>query len=161
MQKETYNVIGVMSGTSLDGIDLAHIHFSIVEGKWGFEIHETETVSYDTNWLNKLKTAVDFSQAKLQQLNEDYTVLLAHVIKTFIKKHNLKNLDAVCSHGHTILHTKITNNGLIDEFRNLGKITNLECKSVLRLVQNGVPMGTNSVKIFQVMFFDERFDNIC
>lgn len=104
MHKETYNVIGVMSGTSLDGIDLAHIHFSIVDRKWSFEILETETVSYETDWLNKLKTAVDFSETELQQLNEDYTVLLANVIKTFIEKNQLQNLDAVCSHGHTILH---------------------------------------------------------
>ena len=61
MFKETYNVIGVMSGTSLDGIDLAHVHFSIVNGKWSFNIYETETVSYDNDWLNKLKTAIDFS----------------------------------------------------------------------------------------------------
>ena len=85
MFKQTYNVIGVMSGTSLDGIDLAHIHFSIVDGKWSFEILETETVSYDNDWLEKLKTAVDFSQEELQQLNQDYTILLANVIKTFIE----------------------------------------------------------------------------
>jgi anhydro-N-acetylmuramic acid kinase len=53
MFKESYQVIGVMSGTSLDGVDLAHIHFSIIEGKWHYEILESETVSYDTTWLNK------------------------------------------------------------------------------------------------------------
>lgn len=129
MFKETYNVIGVMSGTSLDGIDLAHIHFSIVEGKWGFEIHETETVSYDTNWLNKLKTAVDFSETELQQLNENYTVLLANVIKTFIEKHNLKNLDAVCSHGHTILHQP--QNGFTLQIGNLPEIAKLINQTVV------------------------------
>ena len=129
MFKETYNVIGVMSGTSLDGIDLAHIHFSIVEGKWGFEIHETETVSYDTNWLNKLKTAVDFSETELQQLNENYTVLLANVIKTFIEKHNLKNLDAVCSHGHTILHQP--QNGFTFQIGNLPEIAKLINQTVV------------------------------
>jgi anhydro-N-acetylmuramic acid kinase len=61
MFKESYQVIGVMSGTSLDGVDLAHIHFSIIEGKWHYEILESETVSYDTTWLNNLKIAVDFS----------------------------------------------------------------------------------------------------
>ena len=91
MFKETYNVIGVMSGTSLDGIDLAHVHFSIVDGKWSFDIYETETVSYDNDWLNKLKTAIDFSEDKLKELNKDYTVLLADSIKTFIKKHQLLN----------------------------------------------------------------------
>ena len=120
MQKETYNVIGVMSGTSLDGIDLAHIHFSKVGGKWDFTILETETVSYDNNWLNKLKTAVDFSHTALRKLNKEYTVLLANVIKTFIEKHNLTNLDAICSHGHTILHQP--QNGFTLQIGNLPKI---------------------------------------
>ncbi|MDI1318329.1 anhydro-N-acetylmuramic acid kinase [Flavobacterium sp.] len=104
MFKQTYNVIGVMSGTSLDGIDLAHIHFSAADSKWSFQILENETVPYSADWLNKLQTAVDFSEAQLNQLNSDYTILLANVIDTFIKKHKIKNLDAVCSHGHTILH---------------------------------------------------------
>ena len=77
MFKKTYNVIGVMSGTSLDGIDLAHIYFTVIDGKWEFEILESETVSYGNDWLNKLKTAVDFSKAELKKLNEDYTAVLA------------------------------------------------------------------------------------
>ncbi|MCF6130309.1 anhydro-N-acetylmuramic acid kinase [Flavobacterium sp. AS60] len=129
MFKKTYNVIGVMSGTSLDGIDLAHIYFSIIEGKWNFEILETETVSYSNDWLNKLKTAVDFSEVELQQLNEDYTVLLANVIKTFIEKNNLKNLDAVCSHGHTILHQP--QNGFTLQIGNLPKIAKLINQTVV------------------------------
>ena len=123
MHKETYNVIGVMSGTSLDGIDLAHIHFSIVDGKWSFKILEAETVSYDTKWLNKLKVAVDFPEDELKKLNEDYTILLANIIKSFIEKHNLKNLDAVCSHGHTILHQP--QNGFTLQIGNLPEIAKL------------------------------------
>ncbi|MEO5776219.1 MAG: anhydro-N-acetylmuramic acid kinase [Flavobacterium sp.] len=129
MHKETYNVIGVMSGTSLDGIDLAHIHFSIVDGKWDFNILETETVSYQNDWLNKLKTAVDFSETELQQLSQDYTVLLANVIKSFIEKHNLKNLDAVCSHGHTILHQP--QNGFTLQIGNLPEIAKLINQTVV------------------------------
>ncbi|MES2409947.1 MAG: anhydro-N-acetylmuramic acid kinase [Bacteroidota bacterium] len=129
MQKETYNVIGVMSGTSLDGIDLAHIHFSIIDGKWDFTILETETVSYDSDWVNKLKTAVDFSQNELTKLNEDYTVLLANVIKTFIEKYNLNDLDAVCSHGHTILHQP--QNGFTLQIGNLPEIAKLIAQSVV------------------------------
>ena len=122
MFKETYNVIGVMSGTSLDGIDLAHVHFSIVDGKWSFDIYETETVSYDNDWLNKLQTAIDFSEDKLKELNKDYTFLLANSIKTFIKKHQLQKLDAVCSHGHTILHQP--QNGFTLQIGNLPEIAN-------------------------------------
>src|SRR6478609_9069414 len=120
MHKKTYNVIGVMSGTSLDGIDLAHIHFSIIDSKWSFEIYEAETVPYDSNWVNTLKKAVDFSEAELKKLNADYTVLLANVIKTFIERHHLKNLDAVCSHGHTIQHQP--QNGFTLQIGNLPEI---------------------------------------
>ncbi|MDN3676410.1 anhydro-N-acetylmuramic acid kinase [Flavobacterium paronense] len=129
MFKQTYNVIGVMSGTSLDGIDLAHIHFSIIEDKWSFKILESETVSYDINWLNKLKTAVGFSEAELKKLNKEYTLLIANVIKTFIEKHDLKNLDAVCSHGHTILHQP--QNGYTLQIGNLPEIAKILNETVV------------------------------
>lgn len=120
MNKKNYNVIGVMSGTSLDGIDLAHIHFTIKEDKWSYEILESETISYSTNWLNKLKVAVSFSKEELIKLNEDYTELLGKIIKSFIDKHQIKNIDAVCSHGHTILHQP--QNGFTLQIGNLPEI---------------------------------------
>lgn len=129
MFKETYPVIGVMSGTSLDGIDLAHIHFTIIDGKWKFEILECETISYDTFWLNKLKVAVDFSSEALAKLNQDYTVLLANVIKAFIERHQIQNFDAVCSHGHTILHQP--QNGLTLQIGNLPEIATILNQTVV------------------------------
>lgn len=103
MFKQNYNVIGVMSGTSLDGVDLAHVKFN-KGNHWNYEILETETVSYSDEWLNKLKLAVNFSGSQLAQLNIDYTHLLAEIIKDFITNNQIESLDAVCSHGHTILH---------------------------------------------------------
>ena len=73
MNHDFYNVIGVMSGTSLDGVDLAHIHFTSKNNKWHFKILENETVSYTNYWINKLKQAVDFSESELDLLNKDYT----------------------------------------------------------------------------------------
>lgn len=103
MFNEKYKVIGVMSGTSLDGVDLACIKFNNSE-RWTFEIETSETISYSSEWLDKLKNAIDFNQQELVQLNIDYTKLLASIINEFIAKNNLTNIDAVCSHGHTILH---------------------------------------------------------
>lgn len=123
MFKETYNVIGVMSGTSLDGIDLAQIHFTVFEGKWSYIILESETISYPPDWLNKLKVAVSFSAEELTQLNEDYTQFLGNVIKSFIDTYQIKNLDAVCSHGHTILHQP--QNGFTLQIGNLPKIATI------------------------------------
>ncbi len=99
-----YHIIGVMSGTSLDGIDLAHIHFTIQNNRWKYTIAEAETVAYSIFWVEKLKKAISFNPDQLAILNIDYTQLLAETISDFITKHSLKNIDAVCSHGHTILH---------------------------------------------------------
>lgn len=103
MFKEYYNVIGVMSGTSLDGVDLAYIKFNN-SGRWSFTICASETISYPTEWLTKLKNAIHFSPAELDVLNVSYTKLLASLISEFISNHNLTAIDAICSHGHTILH---------------------------------------------------------
>jgi len=120
MQIQNYNVIGVMSGTSLDGIDLAHIHFNIENGKWQFEILESETIAYPDAWLNRLKIAVGFSKEELQILNADYTIYLGNIISDFIEKNGISTLDAVCSHGHTILHQP--QNGFTLQIGNLPEI---------------------------------------
>lgn len=123
MKKDYYNVLGVMSGTSLDGVDLAHIQFHIKNDKWVFEILECETVSYASSWVSHLKSAVDYTQNQLEDLNKNYTQLLASIISDFIKKYDLTNLDAVCSHGHTILHQP--HNGFTLQIGNLPEIAEL------------------------------------
>ncbi|MEO8252861.1 MAG: anhydro-N-acetylmuramic acid kinase [Flavobacterium sp.] len=123
MKKEFYNVIGVMSGTSLDGVDLAHIQFEIKQNQWSFEILESETVSYSDDWVNQLKAAVDFPKEDLVILNRNYTKLLSKIIIAFIEKHQIINLDAVCSHGHTILHQP--QNGFTLQIGNLPEIATM------------------------------------
>ena len=123
MKKNNYNVIGVMSGTSLDGVDLAHIEFHLNDEKWTFEILESETIGYSKDWINHLKLAVDYSEIALNKLNIEYTKLLASIISTFIEKHKIENIDAVCSHGHTILHQP--EKGLTLQIGNLPEIAAL------------------------------------
>jgi len=94
-----------MSGTSLDGIDLAECFFTISENdKWNFKIRKVETVPYPTEWTTRLQDAIHFSEGRLRTLNEEYTQYLGEIISAFINKHSIVDLDAVCSHGHTILH---------------------------------------------------------
>ncbi len=129
MKKNNYNVIGVMSGTSLDGVDLAHIKFQLNNKKWTFEILESETIGYSKDWINHLKLAVDYSETELEQLNTAYTKLLASIVSTFIEKHKIENIDAVCSHGHTILHQP--QNGLTLQIGNLPEISTLINQTVV------------------------------
>lgn len=120
MLKNRYTVVGVMSGTSLDGVDLAHLEFEVKQGQWQFEIGATQTVAYDDFWLQELRSAVHFKSEQLQKLNQAYTQLLGEIIRDFIQKNQLKNLDAVCSHGHTILHQP--QNGFTLQIGNLPEI---------------------------------------
>ena len=85
MLKESYHIIGVMSGTSLDGIDLAEINFTKNE-TWQFQILKATTVHYTEEWLSKLKSLTQKSKKDLQQIDLDYTNYLADVITTFVKK---------------------------------------------------------------------------
>jgi len=92
-----------MSGTSLDGVDLALVHLAKAES-WSFEIVIAETIPYPKAWKIKLQEAINFEGKTLKELNENYTGYLAGIIQKFIKKHDVTTLDAVCSHGHTIKH---------------------------------------------------------
>lgn len=123
MFKEQYHCIGVMSGTSLDGIDLAQVHFFIKNGAWSFKIYKCETIPYPKKWLNKLKVAVSFSKKELENLNKEYTNYLGEIILHFIEKYQITNIDAVCSHGHTILHQP--HNGLTLQIGNLPEIAKI------------------------------------
>ncbi|MBD3583666.1 anhydro-N-acetylmuramic acid kinase [Flavobacterium selenitireducens] len=129
MPKESYNVIGVMSGTSLDGIDVAHVGFEVTDGKWAFEIRESETIPYSPAWVETLKTAVTFGDSELEKLNSDYTLLLGNAIRAFIDRHAIQNLDAVCSHGHTILHQP--NHGITLQIGNLPEIAQIVGHNVI------------------------------
>ncbi|MCT8338767.1 anhydro-N-acetylmuramic acid kinase [Flavobacteriaceae bacterium TK19130] len=105
MRKKEYHVLGIMSGTSLDGIDLAECYFSISDAnQWQFRFGETTTIPYSDDWKQRLSEGVNLEENDLQQLDVDYTAYLGETISAFLNKNAISGLDAVCSHGHTILH---------------------------------------------------------
>ena len=103
MFKDSYQVIGVMSGTSLDGVDLVYLTLTYSD-KWDFKIRFSETIPYSDYWFNLLSSAVNSSKQELLDLNESYTEELARIINSFILKYSIVEVDAVASHGHTVLH---------------------------------------------------------
>ncbi|HPE84360.1 MAG TPA: anhydro-N-acetylmuramic acid kinase, partial [Aequorivita sp.] len=129
MKKQNYHIIGVMSGTSLDGIDLAEIIFNYSEKKWNFDILAAETVPYSSFWKEELREAVNFSEEQLERLDFKYTEKLSEEILKFIKKHNILEIDAICSHGHTILHQP--EKGFTYQIGNLPKISKMLGQTVV------------------------------
>ncbi|CAL67856.1 conserved hypothetical protein [Christiangramia forsetii KT0803] len=103
MEKTEYRLIGVMSGTSLDGVDLVFTTINF-QSEPEFSIIAAETFPYSNEWRNKLSTAITLDPPELNKLDEEYTVYLAQVIRRFIQKYEIDLLDAICSHGHTVKH---------------------------------------------------------
>ncbi len=98
-----YKTIGIMSGTSLDGMDLAAVEFQLKNGKWRFSIVAAETISYDKNWLKKLQTSPTLSGEELIELHSEYGKYIGLQVNRFIEKTGFIP-DLISSHGHTIFH---------------------------------------------------------
>ena len=124
-----FHIIGVMSGTSLDGIDIAHIVFKDNENIT-FKILKAETILYTQEWVNILKNAIQLSDEELDTLNIKYTEYLGNCIDDFIKKYQLENtVNYIASHGHTIKHQPHL--GITLQIGNLSSIASITKKTVV------------------------------
>jgi len=128
MRRKQFRVLGVMSGTSLDGIDLAYLAFTREE-HWEASILKAETIPYSQKWVEALKTSAELSRTDIAALDEKYTDYLAEIIQQFIQKNKIEKLDAVCSHGHTVLHQP--EEGFTIQIGNLPKLATLLQKKVV------------------------------
>lgn len=100
---KTYFAIGLMSGTSLDGLDICYAKFQNITN-WEFEILKTETIPYSPEWKSKLQNANLLSAEDLLALDKKYGFYLGEKTQEFISKNNITDLDFIASHGHTVFH---------------------------------------------------------
>lgn len=99
----SYNVIGLMSGTSLDGLDIAFCRFSVDKSFWKYEIVCAQTIAYSEDWKQRIVRLENTDALSFQQTNVDYGHYLGGLVSEFIMRNNIK-ADFVASHGHTIFH---------------------------------------------------------
>ena len=99
----TRTAIGLMSGSSLDGLDIALVRFQEENDKYGFQILQAETLPYPEFWTQQLSEAFHKQSEDLVQLDKEYGKFLGEQVLAFAQKHNTKP-DFVASHGHTIFH---------------------------------------------------------
>lgn len=97
------NVIGLMSGTSLDGLDLCCVTFKYDDGKWEYQIVKAEDEPYPDDIKNKLANAQNMSAEEYALFHSDYGIYLGQRVKAFIDRNGLEP-DLIASHGHTIFH---------------------------------------------------------
>lgn len=101
--KNQYFVIGLMSGTSLDGVDIAYCRFIQTDGQWRYEIVNVQTINYNNKWIEKLTNIGKQGAINFVQTHTEYGHYLGELTNNFIKKNNL-DVDFISSHGHTVFH---------------------------------------------------------
>lgn len=100
-----YKVIGLMSGSSLDGLDIAYTQFQETAGKWSFEIIHADTYAYSAEWADQLQHATSLTAEAYQLLHTAYGRYTGEQVNRFIDLHGLHhNVHLVASHGHTTFH---------------------------------------------------------
>ena len=94
-----------MSGSSLDGLDIAYCEFTYEDSEWTFKVLNTGVVVYPDEWVQEIKRLPVSSAKTLWQSHTALGHYFAEQVNAFINQHNLKaKVDLVASHGHTIFH---------------------------------------------------------
>ena len=126
-----YYVLGIMSGTSLDGLDLAYCYFEYNK-VWKFKIIKSTTIKYSNYWKNTLAKTHLKDNYEIKEIDKKFGIFIANEANKFIKK---KKINFISCHGHTIFHepnkkinlqigngktiAEITNKTVINDFRTL------------------------------------------
>ena len=106
IKADHYRVLGIMSGTSLDGVDLACCSFAKNDSSWKFEITDAVTVGYSNEWFERLSTLHSQDGLTLAITHVEYGRFLGDLAAKFIREKKLK-VDFISSHGHTIFHQPV------------------------------------------------------
>jgi anhydro-N-acetylmuramic acid kinase len=100
-----YRAIGIMSGSSLDGLDIAFAEFHENAGHWTYSIKAADCLPYSEVWSNRLKQAIHLPALEYQLLHTDYGHYIGQQVNDFITKYQLQyQVSLVSSHGHTTFH---------------------------------------------------------
>ncbi|HVT84201.1 MAG TPA: anhydro-N-acetylmuramic acid kinase [Chitinophagaceae bacterium] len=100
-----YRVIGLMSGSSLDGLDIAFTEFHENAGKWSYEIIKADCYSYSADWIQRLQNATTLSALDYLLLHVKYGHYVGKQVNRFIDENGLHyQVALIASHGHTTFH---------------------------------------------------------
>ena len=150
--KNTYRTLGVMSGTSIDGLDLTICSFNKTK-EWNFKIEKCKTVKYTKNWKYILGNLHNSTIQNILKHDIIYAKLIAKEIKKFLKN---ENVDFIASHGHTIFHQpekkytlQIGNGRTIANITRLKTITNFRNLDISLGGQGAPLVPVGDLKLFK------------
>ncbi len=98
-----YTALGVMSGSSMDGVDLALCSFTERNNQWSYQIIKAKTVPYSDEWRNLLSRMPSATGQEIVKYDLLYGKYLGKLCSDFLKQNQLST-GLIASHGHTIFH---------------------------------------------------------
>ncbi|MEX1192085.1 MAG: anhydro-N-acetylmuramic acid kinase [Brumimicrobium sp.] len=149
---KTFRIIGLMSGTSLDGLDLADVKFSqSSDGRWTFELLNSKTIEYSSEFKKELANAVNLSGEQLAllsvRLGNYYALQVLNCIKLWEIDKN--DIDAISSHGQTVFHQP--SNGFTLQIGNGPELSiKTGIKSIVDFRTKDVALGGNGAPLVPI-----------
>lgn len=119
LHNHIYHAIGLMSGSSLDGLDICYVEFrdnsqsSTINGKeikndkepgFSYTILKADCIEYTPAFRERLRHASNLSAFEFAKLHTELGKYFGHLTRDFIQLNKLENIDFICSHGQTIFH---------------------------------------------------------
>ncbi len=146
-----YRSLGLMSGSSLDGLDIVYTELEETGGKWSYDIKAAICIEYNNEWLQKLKYAPQLSAYEYLLLHTAYGKFIAEKVNDFIKDNNLQHkVQLIASHGHTVFHApQLGMTAQLGDGATIAALTGINVVSDLRMMDIAldgqgapiVPMG--------------------
>lgn len=150
------NIIGLMSGTSVDGLDICYVSFDNHDPS-KYEIIDCETVDYDDNLKTKLKNIIKLDNDQIKQIDKEFGEFIGLNVLKFIKKNTLYKADLISSHGHTVFHEPKFNKTLqIGNGEIINKITKI--KTVNNFREQDIQLGGQGAPLVPIgdkLLFDD------
>ena len=150
------NIVGLMSGTSVDGLDICYVSFDNHDPS-KYEIIDCETVNYDDNLKIKLKNIIKLDNNQIKQIDDEFGEFIGLSVLKFINKNKLHKPDLISSHGHTVFHEPKFNKTLqIGNGEIINKITKI--KTVNNFREQDIQLGGQGAPLVPIgdkLLFDD------
>ena len=150
------NIIGLMSGTSVDGLDICYVSFDNNDPS-KYEIIDCETIDYDDNLKTKLKNIIKLDNDQIKQIDKEFGEFIGLNVLKFIKKNTLYKADLISSHGHTVFHEPKFNKTLqIGNGEIINKVTKI--KTVNNFREQDIQLGGQGAPLVPIgdkLLFDD------
>ncbi len=145
-----YRVIGLMSGSSLDGLDIVFAELQEKSGTWSYEVRAAVTYPYENGWVEKLTGAIRLSAGDYLLLHTAYGHYCGELVNRFIAEYQLQyQAQLIVSHGHTTFHNptdKMT--GQLGDGAAIAAVTGINVVSDLRAMD--VALGGHGAPIVPI-----------